>query len=223
METIRNLKIGCDVDQVVADYQPNLLKHFNNRFKTCFKPEDITIYNYLEIVELENPEERQAFLNQAYEDEKLLFQTTEPIPGSANFLNRLVAEGYDVHYITARGHNLLLGTLHWLLEYGFPVTERSIHTRDYRGPGTVQFKVDKSRELGLSIFVEDNGENALDLAEQLSIPVILFDYPWNRTLNHPLIHRVKGQDQYWEQAYTIIKKLTAEKRPLTASLPNSFL
>ncbi len=41
-------------------------------------------------------------------------------------------------------------------------------------------KVSTAKKMGIDIFFEDKHDNAVSLSEELQIPVILFDTPYNR-------------------------------------------
>ncbi len=63
-------------------------------------------------------------------------------------------------------------------------------------------KVQVVRDLSLDLFMEDRLENAIQIAEDTSIPVILFDAPYNRRPVPDNIVRVSS----WNEAVQQIHK-----------------
>ncbi len=61
----------------------------------------------------------------------------------------------------------------------------------YDAQGSAQYKTRLAQDLRLDAFCEDDDLISRSLAEA-GIRVFLFDHPWNRDVEHPLITRVSG-------------------------------
>lgn len=101
---------------------------------------------------------------------------------------------YDLHYVTARSEIVRPVTEEWIKQHELPL-DSLIMTGSHD-------KVQVVRDLSLDLFMEDRLENAIQIAEDTSIPVILFDAPYNRRPLPENIVRVSS----WDEAVQTIHK-----------------
>lgn len=195
----KTLRIGVDLDQVVTNAFENVVKRFNDRFGTRFTLDDIESYYFLEGVNIGNSEERVVLLRRWYSDEGVVFDDAVPIKDSQEIINRLVLENHDIHFISSREPHLRIRTIKWLRQFGFPASDSNVHLRERQDWDGVSFKVHRASQLGLHLFIDDDSR----VAEQLEIPVILLDYPWNRRVTTTNVHRAAS----WAEIYQFIKRL----------------
>ena len=119
-----------------------------------------------------------------YMDERNLWVSIAPMPGAINQL-RLLSEVLDFEYVTTRPAQLESPTSVWLSSNGFPDKPLNM----------VEGKIDINTRF--RYFIDDRLEDCLYLAAIDNIEtVILFDAPWNRSVNLPQnIIRVKDWDE----------------------------
>lgn len=194
--TKNSLVIGIDIDGVVTNTFYRVVERFNQRFGTVLTIEDIVTYNFLETVDVGRPGEKAAFLLELYSHDDILFNHATPAAGAVDYISRLVGGGYAIECVSARRQNLKAKTVRWLGEYGFPATELSVHLNPAPDDNGINFKLRKSQELALDLFIEDDKR----VAEGLAIPTILFDHPWNREHSAPNVSRVAT----WTEAYQLL-------------------
>lgn len=194
--------IGVDLDQVVTNAFENVVKHFNYRFGTQFTLDDIKAYYFLEEVDIGAREDRVALLRRWYSDERIVFDDAIPIKDSKEIIHKLLLERHDIQFVTSREPHLRTRTIEWLRQFNFPASDSNVHFREKDDLDGVRFKVSKASELRLNLFIEDDSR----VAEQLGIPVILLDYPWNREVKTTNVHRVAN----WQEVYQLIQRLRTQ-------------
>lgn len=151
------------------------------------------------------PEEKDRFRVQLYDS--TFFGDLDMYADCPAVLERMVAAGHELYFITARAERRRVVTETWLREKGLLEHAKAVHLRPYgdfdparvrpRGrydaEGSARFKVRLAQELELDAFCEDDRTISLALAEA-RIRVFLFDHAWNRDAEHACIERVRG----WE-------------------------
>ncbi|HWI54034.1 MAG TPA: hypothetical protein VNT01_18000 [Symbiobacteriaceae bacterium] len=169
------MRIGLDLDGVVANSVPNWIAILNSRFGTNYGPG--------ELPDTHGTPEMAAFC-----DEHLieLLLPVRPMAGAAEAVSRLRREGHELVVITARSPSVSRLTEAWLAYYGIAVDR--LHFLEGGG------KAATARAEGIDLLVEDTPKHALAVAEA-GIPVLLFGAAYNRHLRHPLIHVCESWDE----------------------------
>jgi len=186
------LKIGLDIDGVVADSFPIFIKGLNKRYGKNL----ISLTNYDITVEYESDWDD---INQFFREEmETLFESPEPMEGALQGIQDLLSAGYEIVYITMRkpGDEERI-TLKWLKKNKIPHA-KVIFVGEMS-------KIDAVRENNIDIFVEDSMSNALEIAA-IGVPVILLDATYNQG-NMP-----KGvmRSLNWKQILETIQFLSSE-------------
>lgn len=162
------MKIGIDVDNVIADTVPVLLLEINRYYKTDLRAEDIHIYDIHTLLGLSRAE-MKPFWIKLYSERKILL--CQVIPGAREGIEEL-RKRYKVYLVTSRFKEYEDDTKRWLKDMDIPydwlehVEEKKKHIF--------------AKEKKISVFVEDDLEQAIYMAES-GIKVFLFDRPWNRS------------------------------------------
>ena len=94
--------------------------------------------------------------------------------GAKNVLNEW-NEYHQLFFISARKIELLDVTEEWF-------KQNDILYGDFELLGSHK-KVEAAKKLNVDIFLEDKHDNAVEIHEELDIPVLLFDTPYNRKSN----------------------------------------
>ena len=178
----RPLRIGLDIDGVLADTDRPALEAIGRHYGRQLDIDDWRSWRLSDsFPDLPGVDESSDSL---FSDEA--FMSSLPyVPGAIWGTFALARRGHRLFYVTSRAERLRSCTGRWLGANSFPIGELLI------APGS---KVGIAWELKLDLFVEDSARNALELAEVC--PVYLFDYPWNREVNHPNITRVSGWREF---------------------------
>lgn len=165
------LDIGIDLDNTCAQTARAVRRELQKRFGV--EPQEC-----YDLLPADQPEAREWLLR--------LFESPQfylgllPVPRAREGIEMLAELG-DLYYISSRPASMVEVSIQWLDRHNF-------------APGEVfcqQEKVERARQLGISLFVEDSPEVALTLAEA-GIHVLLLRYPYNQGCQHPQIRSVEG-------------------------------
>jgi hypothetical protein len=188
------MKIGIDLDDVLAEFVSPLLRFINERYGTSYKKEDVTDYRLEKVWEC-TPEEAIRRLNMFYRS--AYFEDLPPMPGSNEGIKYLYKHN-NLFIITSRPPFLQEETREWISTY-FPCTFLDIiHTSSKNRKLT---KAEICHALGVSLLIEDRLETALRASQVTN--VFLYDQPWNQSDLPPNIHRVRN----WEEVIESLTKI----------------
>ncbi len=186
---MRNLRFGIDIDGTVT-CPTSLLPHINEQFGCNLVLDDIKEYDLT-----------KAFLV----DEKAFYEWYRS--AEANIYKMSPAQQYakevltswqtksELYYISARGRHVYDSTLDWFQNQEIPYDHIELVGSHY--------KIETAKKFGVHAFFEDKHDNAVEIHEELDIPVILFDTPYNRKPIPEGVIRVYD----WQEADNWIKKL----------------
>jgi hypothetical protein len=185
------MKIGLDIDGVLADSDPAFRTHMQKLFQRPFPKKDVVCFDYQQCFNFSEVQFKlfwETFTRQGkWEKIKLM-------PGVKQFLKQVKAE--DVTVITARPKELQRQTANWLKINNIPHNKLIFMSRESKHHDVLL------HNLKFDYFVEDRFEFSKDLAD-LGIKVLLLNYPWNLGFGeYPGITRV----QNWAKISKIILK-----------------
>jgi len=179
---------GIDIDGVIAKYPEHFLDFINRKVGADLKVEDLDEYNIYEALDL--PKELTKKLKDEFRQsgEKRFIP---PMEGAKSFLEKLKRNGYHIVLLSARPYKkykrIFADTKEWLekneLVHDAILWDENKCNRLIRefGKNSVQF------------FVEDNLENANDIAT--TSKVYLIDRSYNGGKTHENVTRVNGLDE----------------------------
>ncbi len=208
------MRIGIDLDDVTAICAVPYLRKFAEEFGVQLPDEQEIGWHLLSRMEknapfdklvpgLERvtPEQRDRFRMRLYDG--TFFSELEVYQDCPAVLEQLVAAGHELYFITARAERRRMITETWLREKGLFDYAKSVHLKPigefrpdyprgrYDAEGSAQYKTRLAQELQLGAFCEDDDLISRSLADA-GVRVFLFDHPWNRDVDHPLVTRVTG-------------------------------
>lgn len=202
------MKLGIDLDDVIAECAVPYLKRFAERFRVELPDEDLG-WHTLNRIEEVSVEEKDRFRIELYDG--AFFGELEPYEDCPLVLERLADSRHELYYVTARAERRRVVTETWLQEKGLLRHAKAVHLKPhyempdrylprgrYDASGSARYKVRIATELALDAFCEDDVLIGQRLAEA-GIAVFLFDQPWNRDLAHPRITRVRGWSELGER------------------------
>jgi uncharacterized HAD superfamily protein len=193
------VKLGVDLDDVVAECAVPYLRKFAAEFGVEL-PAEAGWHTLQEISEV-SPEDKDRFRIRTYDG--AFFRDLDMYEECPAILERIVAAGHEVYFITARAERRRVVTETWLREKGILEHAKAVHLRPqadfdparprgrYDAESSARYKVRLAQELELDAFCEDDRTISLALAGA-GIRVYLFDHPWNRDVEHRCIERVSG-------------------------------
>lgn len=175
-------RFGIDIDGTVTRAD-SLIPYINEQYQLNLTLDDIKEYDLTIAVKTTQEEFGSWF----YKREAEIYDNSPVNEGAKEALSSWY-EDHELIYISARGSRLLNETKEWFNHQEIP-----FHTVDLIGS---HHKIEAAKKHQVEIFFEDKHDNAVMLHEELNIPVILFDAPYNRFPTPDGVIRVSN----WEEA-----------------------
>lgn len=177
------MKIGIDIDGIIADFVSYFLPKLNKYCKCSFS--DIVNYDFEKNIDI-NKEDIKKLWEEC--DKYKIYKELKIVKGSVGALKKLVKK-HDIILITSRHKKHKKDTLHWLKKNEIKFTKLMMAS-DIKEKVNMMSKCD--------LVIEDSLEVAR-MVEAREIPVLLFDYPWNKIGQR--IKRIRS----WEQVLKEVK------------------
>ncbi|MGE8206228.1 5' nucleotidase, NT5C type [Heyndrickxia sp. NPDC080065] len=175
-------RFGIDIDGTVT--HPNsLLPYINEAFQLQLTLDDITEYELTNVINV--PEKK--FYDWFIKTEPKIYAESPLAIGAKEVLTKW-KEQFQLYFISARASNLLEVTEKWF-------TENDIKYNHIELIGS-HHKVETAKKYHVDLFFEDKHDNAVMIHQELNIPVILFDTPYNQDPIPEGVIRVKS----WKEA-----------------------
>lgn len=170
------MRIGIDLDEIVADTMTAIINFHNETYKTSLKRDSFHSYYFWEIWG-ENKDKATEKMYEFYKTEH--FSGISPVAGSLSAINKLKERGHDLFIVTGRQNEIIRQTEEWIEKY-FPKVFSDIRfTNSYGLTGEQFLKSAICNQLNVKTMIEDDINNANDLAKS-DIKVFLLDQPWNQ-------------------------------------------
>lgn len=186
---MRSFRFGIDIDGTVT-CPTALLPHINKQYKVELVLDDIKEYDLTKAFEVD-PKQFYEWYKTA---EALIYDTSPPQAYAKEILESWLPQ-YELFYISARGENVLDTTFDWFKREEIPYDHIDLIGSHY--------KIEAAKKHNVHAFFEDKHDNAVDISEELDIPVILFDTPYNRKPIPEGVIRVYD----WQEANKWIQRL----------------
>lgn len=191
------MRIGIDLDDVLADSLPHYLQAFNERFGLDVELADAA-WRIADRFPHIPRQEADDFFTELIADG--FFSSRSLFPGAREAVETLTGDGHRLYIITGRSPQEEPITRRWLVHVGMLSRFEAVMHR-VRDP-VGHHKSSAASELQLDLFIEDELAVALAVSET-TIPVLLFDQPWNQGPLSQAMCRV----QSWSEALTRIAEL----------------
>jgi len=180
----RSQRIYVDLDDVVCQTIELLVDLLAAEFGRRVAVAEVTCFDLSASFGL-GPEELERFMDRAHDPEVL--QRYQLRSGALEGLAGWRGQGREIWIVTGRPASAAPGTRRWLERVGVPFDEL-LFVQKYSGrtydPGDdgATVAVEELGSLGFDLAVEDSAEMAVRLRDELQVPVLLLDRPWNRDL-----------------------------------------
>ncbi|MCA1054852.1 hypothetical protein LCM10_07610 [Rossellomorea aquimaris] len=159
-------RFGIDIDGTVTSPE-SLLPHINDYFDLQLTLHDITQYELTKVLDI-SPE---VFGNWFKKAEPEIYKHSPLAQGAKEILDDW-KEHHELFFISARPSELLQLTKEW-----FDAKDLMYHHIELIGSHN---KLSTAKKHDVDIFFEDKHDNAVMIHEELNIPVVLFDTPYNQ-------------------------------------------
>ena len=183
-------RFGIDIDGTVTS-PDTLIPHINERYKTNIVLNDVIEYDFLSA--FPHPVDRNEFAKWFKENEAYMYSVSSIAQDAQSILEKW-QHSYELFYISARDISVMEITQNWFKENKVP-----FHHIELIGSHD---KLSVAKKHKVDVFFEDKHDNAVMLAEELNIPVLLFDTPYNRKSIPTNVVRINN----WSEANSWILK-----------------
>lgn len=203
------MKIGIDIDNVIANFNDTLLKEYLKHDKEL---RNTGIIN-------EKPEYIRKGMFDWSEDEESVFYNTnieriakelEPIKDSSYYIKKLKEDGHEIYIITGRNNGEYSDphqmTIDWLEKHNI-IYDKLILTNAYNS----KEKADICIENDISIMIDDSSRICKEI-DKAGIKALLMDTPYNKQTD--TITRV----QNWQEVYEYISKFKNSNKTKLSSV-----
>lgn len=202
----KKIKIGVDIDGVLADFVNHFLGHYNEKNGTNFKYQDVKTFNFEDVAKVPSEVMDKELDTYMQSDE---FSEIQPLKDSIKHINILEAK-YELIIITSRPTYLVDETKRWLKHYyknsfKHVLFSKNVWTDDRKSGN--KSKAELCMESGVNIMIEDGIEYALDISAK-EITVLLVDSPWNQKKDLPN-NVIRVHD--WNEILIQIQKISNNK------------
>ena len=186
---MRKLRFGIDIDGTVT-CPTSLLPHINEQFGCNLVLDDIKEYDLTKAFTVD-----EKIFYEWYKGAETDIYETSPAQQYAKQVLTDWQEIFELYYISARGHQVYDSTLDWFKLQDIPYDHIELIGSHN--------KIATAKKFDVHAFFEDKHDNAVEIHEELDIPVILFDTPYNRNPIPDGVIRVYD----WQEANNVIKQL----------------
>ncbi|BDH62211.1 putative nucleotidase YqfW [Lysinibacillus sp. PLM2] len=190
MKSKEKPRFGIDIDGTVTT-PDTLIPHINKQYNLNIVLDDITEYDFL--CAFPHPVDRDEFSRWFKENEAHMYAVSEIAKDAQSILNNWHSL-YELVYISARDTSVLHVTHKW-----FKDNEVPYHHIELVGSHD---KLETAKKHNVEVFFEDKHDNAVAIAEELNIPVLLFNTPYNQNAVPKNVVRVNN----WIEANNWIKR-----------------
>ncbi|WP_307255951.1 hypothetical protein [Oikeobacillus pervagus] len=163
---MKEKRFGIDIDGTVT-CPSSLVPYINEDFSLNITLNDIRKYELTEALNI-RPEQFAKWFD---EKEPIIYANSPMAEGAKEVLMKW-KEDVELYFISARRKHL------------FDITKQWFHEKeidyDYIELVGSHHKIEVAQKYHVDLFFEDKHDNAVSLHEELNIPVILFNTPYNQ-------------------------------------------
>ncbi|KMK75982.1 5' nucleotidase, NT5C type [Alkalihalobacillus pseudalcaliphilus] len=159
-------RFGLDIDGTVTD-PATFIPYLNRDFNKTLHLDDLTEYDLTSVLNITTNE----FWDWMELNEQNIYLEAKMAADAEETIHEW-SQNHTLIYITARRNHLFDATKQWFSNSKLPYDEiEMVGKHD---------KIEAVRKHNIDIFFEDKHDNAVAIAEEFDIPVILLDTPYNR-------------------------------------------
>lgn len=181
------IKLGIDIDGVIADSQPVIIAELNACFNKHFTLADFVEFNPQRMYGIDRKQLDRFIM----EREGHIISTVQPMPGAVEAIEQLKGD-FGIHLISARSPMYLQESIDWLKKHGF-YYDGIMHLGQH----------DKREACGneeVALFIDDSLQNVQQVTSACLIKAYLFDATYNQGRLPPLARRIFS----WHEALRLI-------------------
>jgi len=177
------MKIGIDLDEVLADFNSGLIEWHNQKYNTSLQSKDFTSYFFNRVWGGTIEEAIQKVSDFHYSN---YFRKLAPIKNSVDVISILSREN-DLFVITSRPDFIQEETNRWINSFFEKKFKGIFYSSNHYSKATNsgKTKLQICRDLGVSVLIDDS-LNYISQCAFTEVKGLLFgNYPWNQNGNLP--------------------------------------
>jgi hypothetical protein len=177
-------RIYVDIDDVLSETIARLVDLLEHMHQRRVDPCQVEHFDLSESFGLD-PREIESFMERASDDD--VIESIAPTPGGADVLSQWQAAGHRITLVTGRPPKTNAASRRWLDTHD--LSHEALHHLDkwnrpsWNLTGLPAIRFADLPAFGFEFAVEDSLDTAVRLIEELEIPVVLMDRPWNRAVH----------------------------------------
>ncbi|TEB04602.1 5' nucleotidase, deoxy (Pyrimidine), cytosolic type C protein (NT5C) [Pelotomaculum schinkii] len=180
------MRVGVDIDGVLADSLPLWVKELNDYFKQNKSLQQIQLQDVCRTYGITG-EELLGFL---HDRGRFLMTSPPPLPGASYYLNQ-IKKSHDIFIVSARDEKYGRETRDWLHKNSLPFDEiLLLGSHDKREACLTN---------DLNVLIEDTLKISVEVSAA-GVPVLLMDAPYNQGVLPGLVYRTYS----WQEIYRTI-------------------
>lgn len=180
------MRIGVDIDGVLADSLPLWVTELNNYFKQNKSLQEMQLQYVCRTYGITGEEFHGFLLDRG----KFLMTSPAPLAGASYYLNQ-IKEEHDIFIVSARDEKFGRETRDWLYKNSLPYDEiLLLGSHDKREACLTN---------GLNVLIEDTLKISVEVSA-VGVPVLLMDAPYNQGTLPGLVYRTHS----WQDVYRTI-------------------
>lgn len=183
-------RIYVDMDDVISKTTDTYAAIVAREFGKQARFEDLACFDLKKSFGLTD-KEFCFFFDLVHQPEVLL--AYEPVEGCVSVLSRWARQGYHIDIVTGRPPSTRDASLAWLDRYRIPYAAFTMVDKYNRVAKDLSSVITKDQLMHrqYDMAVEDSREMAIFLAHAMTVPVMLYDRPWNaQPVDHKNVRRV---------------------------------
>ena len=175
------LPIYVDIDDVLAESTRAYVDIVKQLFGREVSYEKITTFD-LKVSFDFTQAEFDHFFDAVHQSDAIL--SFEPIAGAVDVLSDWADRGFEISVVTGRLASSYDASLEWLTMHEVPFHSLTMVDKYSRPNNDKGCAISLSRlsQMKFSMAIEDSLEMATFLSQEMGIPVLLFDRPWNQAV-----------------------------------------
>jgi len=182
------MKIGIDLDEVLADFLPALIEYHDANYGTSLVREQFQSYRFWETW----GGTREEAIQKVYDFHKTsYFKNMKAVLGSQEAVG-ILKRNNDLVVVTSRQDDVAEATRGWIAQHFPNVFSEVYFANHYSQNGSSITKKQICDSVGVDVLIEDSPEYALECLNP-NRKILLLDCPWNRSSELPQgIYRVNS-------------------------------
>ncbi len=179
------MRIYVDYDDILCETARACSRILEETFRKSVAFEQIHCFNLGESFDL-NDEELDRLMERVHRPDELM--RFHPLPGAVEVLEEWTAHGYDVDIVTGRPASTHEPSKRWLERHGVPYSSMTFvdkyHRPNHDSPDVPLLSLEALAARDYCLAIDDAPKMIRFLCEEMPMPVVVLDRPWNRGLNH---------------------------------------